>query len=310
MTTTTGDLFAIMLRLHPVEAKKVPLSSGHLIQSAFLDIIRQGDPTLSEWLHRPNQRRPYTLGLLGFHHLSTKQRIAAMYENRMMEVMPGQYYWLRITLLDTTLFQTFLQYLITKAHALRVRIGEAHFEISRILSSTEPEQAQQSWAGHTTFQDLHALEPARKRYPFEFASPTAFSKGQRPWGKMLTLLPEPSTVFESLARQWETFAPAGLHLSDEGLTARQFEAWCMENIVVQHYDLQTCYVPAGNFGHTGFLGEITYEVKGNPGSPEARWLTTLARFAFYSGTGSKTTMGMGQTRCIVQEIQPKALKEA
>nr|BBH87580.1 CRISPR-associated endoribonuclease Cas6 [Thermosporothrix sp. COM3] len=298
MSATQDSLFALLLTLHPVEASTVPISSGHLVQSAFLDLIRQADPALSEWLHRPNQRRPYTISALQFPHLTPRQYVAAMYENRPMQVLPAHSYSFRITLLDTIIFQTLLDALLTKAHTLRIRIGEAHFAIHQIQSGTEPEQVRQSWAGSTTFQHIHTLAPARKRYRFEFASPTAFSKGQRPWGKMLALLPEPGSVFESLARQWETFAPAGLRLSDAELLPRQLESWCAENVIVHHYELQSCYVPSGSYGHNGFIGNITYEVKGNPTAPEARWLTPLARFAYYSGVGAKTSMGMGQTRCI------------
>ena len=40
------------------------------------------------------------------------------------------------------------------------------------------------------------------------------------------------------------------------------------------------------------------EVRGAQASREARWLTPLAHFALFSGVGYKTSMGMGQTRCI------------
>jgi len=49
---------------------------------------------------------------------------------------------------------------------------------------------------------------------------------------------------------------------------------------------------------TGFVGKCTFRLKGHPSSDIIKALNTLADFAFYSGTGMKTTMGMGLTRRI------------
>ena len=61
MINDSGELFSMLLRLHPTEPGMVSPSSGNQVQGAFLDMVRQGDPALAEWLHTPNQRRPYTL---------------------------------------------------------------------------------------------------------------------------------------------------------------------------------------------------------------------------------------------------------
>ena len=72
--TERGELFSVLLRLHPVEAGWVSPSSGSQAHAAFLDIVNQNDPALAEQLHQPNQRRPFTVGLLqGFNHLPAAQ---------------------------------------------------------------------------------------------------------------------------------------------------------------------------------------------------------------------------------------------
>jgi len=298
--TEKGELFSMLIRLHPVEQGQVSPSSGSQLQAAFLDMVHQGDPSLATWLHSPNQRRPYTLSLLqGFNHLSEAERIEATYKHQDVEVRPGQVYWLRITMLDSAVFRSFVQYMITHPRALKVHIGNADFEISRLITTPDPHGGTSTWVANSSFAELHTLEPAEKRYIFEFASPTTFSKGQRPWGKLLKLFPEPADVFESLARQWESFAPTQLHLSSYHLTPQDIATWCAENIIVTNYTLETRYLPSQKFGQTGFFGMITYEVKGSLVASEARWLTPLARFALFAGIGYKTTMGMGQARCTI-----------
>ncbi len=309
-----GELFSMLLRLHPSEEGLVSLSAGNQVQAAFLDMVRQGDPTLADWLHAPNQRRPYTLGLLqGFNHLSAKQLEEAMARNQMVQVTPGQVYWLRITMLDASVFGSFAHYLIANPRALTLRIGNARFEISRLLSTPDPDNTAQPWVSYSSFTELRNSSVPQKQYHFDFATPTAFSMGQKPWGKLLKMFPEPAYVFESLARQWDLFAPASLRIATGGLTPRAIASWCEEHVIVLRYSLETRYLPSSKFGQSGFQGNVAYEVKGVPTAPEAQWLAPLARFALFSGVGYKTTMGMGQTRCtnaVVGPLPDQPAKEA
>ena len=294
-----GELFSLLLRLHPREPGRVAPGAGNQVQAAFLDMVRQADPALSEWLHKPNQRRPYTVGLLqGFNHLTPAQLDEARTKQQMVAVLPEQTYWLRITMLDATVFGTFARLLIANPRAVTVQLGESHFVISRLLNTPEPDSsAAQSWIAYSSFAELCKLQAAQKLYRFEFATPTAFSMGQKQWGKRLDILPAPAMVFESLARQWEVFAPAAWRMEAHGMTPRGLANWCEEQVIVTRYALATSYLPSSKFGQAGFQGTITYEVKGIPMAPEAQWLSPLARFALFSGIGYKTTMGMGQARC-------------
>ncbi len=292
-----GELFSMLIRLHPLERGEVFPGSGHHVQAAFLDMVHQGDQQLSDKLHQPNQRRPYTLSLLqGFNHLTTTELAEAMNKNRPVEVLPGQVYWIRITTLDATVFQTFIRYLLTKARQVTVRLNNATFEVSRLLASPDPQQATTSWVAYSSFAELYQQQMPHRLYELEFASPTAFSKGQLAWGKQLHLFPIPAETFESLARQWDSFAPSAFSLQTHEQTPATIAAWCQENVIVTQYTLETRYLASNKFGQVGFFGHVTYEVKGDPRAPAARWLTPLARFALFSGVGYKTAMGMGQCR--------------
>jgi|SRR5579875_34521 CRISPR-associated endoribonuclease Cas6 len=294
-----GELYALQLRLHPQEAGQVAANAGPHIQAAFLDLVRQLDPALAKDLHTPNQRRPYTLGMLqGFNTLTVEQQIAALNHGETLTVSPGQVYWLRMTMLDDTVLDTFMRALLWKAQGLIFCIGETPFAVSRIVTRPETPGQGSAWVASSSFTALHHLAEARASYHFEFHSPTVFSLGNRTWGKYLHLFPEPANVFESLAMQWEQFAPQSLRLAADQLTPRTIGQWCAENVVASRYTLTTCHLSARRFGQVGFQGTILYDVKGKRHAPEARWLSTLARFAFFSGVGYKTAMGMGQSRCL------------
>jgi CRISPR-associated endoribonuclease Cas6 len=296
--TERGELFSILLRLHPIGEGWVSPNSGSQAHAAFLDIVHQNDAMLAEQLHQPNQRRPFTVGLLqGFNHLSAAQLEEAVTKNQKVQVLPGQVYWLRITMLDSKLFGTFIQHLITKPRTFIIRLGEARFEVSRLIGSPDPINAANPWTAYSSFAELSAFTSVQRYYEFEFATPTAFSMGQQVWGKLMKLLPEPAYVLESLAKQWEAFAPLHLRMAASNLTARRLATWCEESLIVNRYALETRYLPSSKFAQVGFQGKIMYEMKGIQSSPEAAWLTPLAHFALFSGIGYKTSMGMGQTRC-------------
>ncbi len=143
--TEPGELFSILLRLHPVEAGRVSPSSGSQAHAAFLDIVHQNDPVLAEQLRQPNKRRPFTVGLLqGFNHLPAAKLEEAITKNQKVQVLPGQVYWLRITMLDSKIFGTFIQHLITKPGTLSIRLGVTQFEVSRLIGSAEEGECRKS----------------------------------------------------------------------------------------------------------------------------------------------------------------------
>ncbi len=309
-SSNRGELFSLLLRLHAIEPGQVAPGAGHQVQAAFLDIVRQADPALAEWLHRPNQRRPYAVGLLqGFNHLTKAEVEDARSKQQAVLVQPGQTYWLHISILDATVFGSFARYLILNPRTLTVRIGDVHFEISRLVYAPDAAVPASSWVAYSSFADLCIQSPAQRRYGFEFASPTAFSRGQKSWGKMLKVFPEPHYVFESLARQWEAFAPVDFRMEARGLALNPLIEWCEEHVIVTHYTLETGYLSFSRFGQVGFQETVTYEVKGPPTALEAQWLSPLARFALFSGIGYKTTMGMGQARCINLAPAPVSILE-
>ncbi|RAQ95521.1 CRISPR-associated endoribonuclease Cas6 [Thermogemmatispora tikiterensis] len=300
-----GTLISMVLRVEPAEPGWLTPSCGPQLQAAFLQLVRRVDPDLSAWLHQPNQRRPYTLSLLhGFRQLSAKDLQLVTSQQQPVPVQPGERYWLRLTLLDERLIRAILRTSLQQARQLCLTIEQTPLLITHILAAPDPAHERPSWVAITSFEELAREQEVQEHYTFEFASPTAFSKGQRPWGKLLTLFPEPAAVFESLARSWDLFAPAPLRLTAAGLTPLAIADWCADNLIVSHYDLRTQYLPSSRFGQTGFLGRITYEVKGPGDVPQARWLTPLARLALFSGVGYKTAMGMGQARWL--NVQPSS----
>ena len=299
MASQRGELFSFLLHLCPLDSEQiVSRATASQVQAAFLDMVRQVDPALFDWLRAYDQHAPYTVALLQDldHLVSTPCQEANLYR-QIFPVRSDRTYWLGITMLDATLFSSFAQYLIAMPHTLTIQIGERDFKISRLSTMPESDIAARSLIAYSSFEDLYAARLAQRQYRFDFISPTILCSRQRPWGKALQTFPEPHYVFESLARQWELFAPVHLRMKMHDLSVRNFSLWCELNIVVAHYSPTAGYFRSDRSSQPGFQGPVVYEVRGRLNAPEAGWLSPLARLAFFSGVGCNTAIGMGRTRC-------------
>jgi len=145
------------------------------------------------------------------------------------------------------------------------------------------------WSGSETYAELaqrHQLAPRpAAKVRLEFISPTAFKSHE-----VQNPLPLPGLVFGNLVERWNAFCPAELQL-DPAL--RQYSE---EAVVVSSFHLDSQVLPQkGSTVMIGAVGRVTYTALGG----DRYWfaaLQMLADYAFYSGVGMKTTMGMGQCR--------------
>ena len=163
------------------------------------------------------------------------------------------------------------------------------------------------WAGQVNYDELCEFKDQiyhSRETRLEFYSPSLFRMGQ---GDIP--LPLPASVFTGYFNRWNQFAPA--HLKLDPLWP-EFIRGCL---VVSHlgpiWSEKVEFAGESHGRATGFKGEVEFTLlpkKNVPLKWQPFWdgadhvLQTLSRFAFYCGTGEKTTWGLGMTR-------PVALKD-
>ena len=139
----------------------------------------------------------------------------------------------------------------------------------------------------------------------EFLTPTAFEVDQR-----ALLLPNPRNIFESYFNRWNQFAPAEICIPADWLT------WAASTIVVSRLRIESHSMTFEDHVQLGFVGRVGFELKPSPKAEplpvkefqcNAQIFNMLAHFAFFCGTGRKTTQGMGQTTRLINwdNISPK-----
>lgn len=252
---------------------------GHHAHAAFLAIIRKSDPDLAETLHAQSTQKPFTVSPL---IAEAKKRDNLLY------IRAGTGCKLRYTFLDDALFEHFGQTFLSSAFPT-IRLGDARFQVKQLVSHATEER---SWSGNTTYAELVQSAKTDTRMSFRFYSPTAFRRltprGQKTRNDAYLDL---ERCYQSWINKWNAFAP--IKLDKAKVLAFIADHGQVTSITTKSHAL--------NFGrHTevGWVGTCAC-VFYPEDSLDAECLqiaNCLANFAFYCGTGYKTTMGMGQTR--------------
>lgn len=254
---------------------------GHHAYAAFLAIIQESDPTLSEKLHAQSSQKPFTVSPL---IAEAKKR------DNQLHIKAGTDCKLRYTFLDDELFTHFGKSFLTQVLPT-IRLGDAKFQVKQLVSHATEEQ---SWSGHATYAELVQSTKTDTRMSFQFYSPTAFRR-MTPRGQKTRSDTSVDLVrcYQSWVNKWNTFAP--IKLDKEALLA-----FIKDHGQVTAVSTKSRALNFGKHTEIGWVGKCACVFYPEDSLDEnlLRTANCLADFAFYCGTGYKTTMGMGQTKRI------------
>jgi CRISPR-associated endoribonuclease Cas6 len=283
MNESNPTLYALIIRLIATQNGRLRATVGHLAHAAFLNILQQLDPAVSTAIHDMHGRKPFTISPLEGYGLP---------HNGQLSIQAGQEGWLRVTLLDPTLFQTFISYFLQGGNKPTIQLENHTFHISEILNTP----ASHPLAGYDSPQNLFdrwqqtSQLTNHQTIQLHFRTPTAFSMRSAPHRHM-HILPDPPLVFGQLADYWDRLT-AGALTGDN--TRDAIRLFCAENVVIARYSLETHMYQYRRSKQVGFTGKVTYEILDKQPPQITQHLNRLADLAFYTGVGSKTTQGMGQ----------------
>src|SRR5947209_11534289 len=99
-------LYALLLKLRPLQPGTLMSFSGELVHGAFLHWMKHAAPDVATWLHDGNKRRLFTCSSLQF-PLQAQRMVEAERKNVHLPLDPATTYTVRITLLLGELFPLF-----------------------------------------------------------------------------------------------------------------------------------------------------------------------------------------------------------
>src|SRR6266702_3688379 len=185
--TAPAKLYALLLKLRPIQHGTLMPFSGEFVQAALLNWLRSAAPDVAAWLHEGNKRRLFTCSSLQFPIPEPRMRQAER-ENIHLPLDPEKTYTVRITLLLGELFPLFydaLMHFNTTAPGGQkppfMQLGKQVFLLEEVI--VEPGDAS-GWADCTSFGKLmdwaRTLRLGRvETLELEFASLTTFNRANK-----------------------------------------------------------------------------------------------------------------------------------
>lgn len=254
---------------------------GHHAHAAFLAIVREADPAVAGNLHASSSQKPFTVSPL----IADGKR-----RGDYLHIRAGTECKLRFTFLDDKLFTFFGQSFLTQVLPT-IRIGDATFQVKQLVSHATDEQ---NWSGSATYPELVQSAKTEMQMSFRFYSPTAFrrltSRGQKTRNDAYV---DMERCYQSWVNKWNAFAPINLDKNEILEFIREHGQLTSVNTKSKRLNYGKHTVP----GWVGTCAWVFYPEK-LLDENMLRVTNCLADFAFYCGTGYKTTMGMGQTKRI------------
>ncbi len=237
-------------------------ASGKWLHGLVFSLFQRIDPDYTAQLHK-RYDKPFTLSPL-------------LAEGNTKQVSSGQICRVRLTLLDEERVGDFLKFL-ADVKPLELILGNTPISLHKVEVSSKGDR---SWVAYQSWQELLDIPP-KKFIALKWHSPTAIKQKERN-----SLFPIPETLFYSWQQKWAKVSTLPLP------QVFSPDDW-LRNSQVSGYQLETTTVRFGDFKQKGFKGWASYEITGSEAMQ--RTAAILSSFAFFCGTGYKTTIGMGQT---------------
>ncbi|HBL58586.1 MAG TPA: CRISPR-associated endoribonuclease Cas6 [Cyanobacteria bacterium UBA8803] len=238
-------------------------ASGKWLHGLVYELFDRLDPDYAEQLHKRSDYKPFTLSPL-------------LVAGKGNTVNSGQSCRVGLTLLDEDRLAEFLN-VLADVKPLELNLANTPISLDKVEVAS---QEGCSWVCYQSWQELLEI-PGKRFITLKWHSPTAIKQQHRN-----SLFPIPETLFNSWQQRWAKASPLPLpqvFSADDWFSHSQ----------ISDYQLETTTVRFGEFKQKGFKGWATYEITGNESMQQTAAI--LSRFAFFCGTGYKTTIGMGQT---------------
>ena len=173
-----GSVHSVVLVLCPEKDATIPVMTNYQTHAMVLNLVRQFNPGLSARLHDEPGYRPFTVSPLRGSAISGGHLI----------LRRDRHCYVRLTLFDDGSLWHQLCTHHLEAGPVYVQLGDSVLQLTRILST--PDNDPTGWVRTTDWQTLYT-HPAKQSLTLHFASPTAFSWGDR----RFVLFPASRTYF-------------------------------------------------------------------------------------------------------------------
>lgn len=251
-------LYSVVVEIAAADKGHIPATLSRALHSMVMNWLKLANSQIAAEIH-DSQVSPLSLsGLLG--------------NRRRGGVKSGDNFYCRISLLDGSLLPVLLAGIEAWGTEPLV-LGKFPFVLRTIYTLPGTHR----FVSAADYRLLATTPQMGADIELRFLSPTSFKQS-----RSIQTFPLPELVFGSLWRRWNTFAPDELRFPDmdwQGL--------------VLAYELKTYAQKMEGGAEIGAQGWVRYRFRE---LEQIKVATILSHFAFFSGVGRKTSMGMGQVQ--------------
>ncbi len=271
--------FSLLLHGYPTQNVPVAHVQGPSLQGMFLHLIDEVEPEVCRRLHADSKYRPYTLSPLGIGEPERRFQGWQLPRDRMLK--EGSPCHVRISFLADALFPVFSRYFLDTPEPT-FRLGETNFVVTNVLAT---EDRNNPWSRYIPYSELieSASRNHSRKITLQFLTPTSFRRGNVDFP-----MPDPRLVFRSFRKRFEDFFQVDF-LPDFDEQVEFYTG------IADLYRLQTARIKTKKVPLIGFTGKVSYYIDRKAPPDLIFQMNLLADYAFFCGTGRKTTVGMGQT---------------
>ncbi|MCL0053026.1 CRISPR-associated endoribonuclease Cas6 [Dehalococcoidales bacterium] len=261
---------SILVSLSTKEEVVLKGLGGEALHGLFFEVLKGKSEAIASKLHNLKAEKPFSLS-------------PPLEENELKQgysfIPQGERITFKVTLLDEELLADAISAFFTAMLEGRIlKLSEKSVVVEKV------DVREGKFVSFTSFTKILSEVDLQEKITLEFLTPTSFRVNE-----MQSLFPEPRLVLSSLLKRWNVFSKT--KLADE--VSEIFPL-----IQVSNYSLRTELVNFSKYKIIGFKGRIEYRLPQKSPGTLLQATNALADFAFYAGVGTKTTMGMGQTRRI------------
>jgi len=258
---------AFLLKFRPAGRREFDVSLGEQAHALFLSLVARLDADVAQDLHDSTDKKPFTLSPVLSADLSPVRRI-----------VPQSSYFIRAAVLDDALaarMDTFFLH-----HGLRgLHLSGTDIAVEAVLGSDR-----HRLCGSERYLDIWN-RPLCDTFQLRFLTPTALRVAGRNY-----LLPDPGRLWYGYMRRWNASAPPELAIGAAAVEAIDGRG----ALVISRLEIHSEVARFSRSMQLGFQGLVSFRARAEEEGMQ-RALCALGRFAFYAGSGYKTTMGMGLT---------------
>jgi CRISPR-associated endoribonuclease Cas6 len=271
---------SIVIQLRALRPGILLNGNGVAAHGAWFKHWNAASSEVGDAIHDSSGVKPFTLSPL--------MDLPAAGREGMIHFPVGQISWLRITTLQDELTERLLDpengWLAEVTGAPCFEVDDTFWQVIKVARQAE-EHPLANCISYLELRDRVSRQlPPPTRWRLTFDTPMTLNGDHFPYP-----FPQPESLVKSWLTRWNAFAPFDL--------SSELPALARQHLSIEEYTLKTTGLRGRGKTIKGCCGTILYQAHGMS-AEERLSLALLFEYAFYCGSGYKTTQGLGQTRLV------------